>query len=142
MIDATDATLGRLASFAAKQALLGQEIVIVNSEKAVIIGNNKDIIVKYVQKRQRGGSAQKGPNFPSLPEFILKRTIRGMLDYKRGRGHDAFKRIKCYRGLPDEFKNANKIVSGKKKQRGFIRLENLAGHLKAYSKPITHRASE
>ena len=33
----------------------------------------------------------------------MKRTIRGMLPYKRPRGIDAFKRIKCYVGVPVEF---------------------------------------
>ena len=130
IIDATDATLGRLASFAAKQALLGKDVAIVNAEKAIIIGNEKSIIPNYMQKRQRGGSAQKGPNFPTMPEMIMKRTIRGMINYKSGRGLDAFKRIKCYKGLPAEFKDANKIVSGKKKQGDFIRLEDLSMHLR------------
>ena len=30
----------------------------------------------------------------------MKRTIRGMLPYKRPRGVDAMKRIKCYVGVP------------------------------------------
>lgn len=130
VVDSTDATLGRLASFAAKKALLGEEIIVVNAEKAVIIGNIKDIVNKYLIRRQRGGSSQKGPNFPTSPERIMKRTIRGMLDYKRGRGYAAFKRIKCYNGVPEEFKNADKIVSGKKKQKSFIRLDDLARQLK------------
>ena len=39
VIDATNATMGRLASYVAKQALLGKQIAIVNSEKAIITGN-------------------------------------------------------------------------------------------------------
>jgi large subunit ribosomal protein L13 len=30
----------------------------------------------------------------------MKRTIRGMLPYKRPRGVEAMKRIKCYVGVP------------------------------------------
>jgi large subunit ribosomal protein L13 len=30
----------------------------------------------------------------------MKRTIRGMLPYKRPRGVDAMKRIRCYVGIP------------------------------------------
>ncbi len=33
----------------------------------------------------------------------MKRTIRGMLPYKRPRGVDAMKRIRCYVGVPVEF---------------------------------------
>ncbi|MBI2449016.1 50S ribosomal protein L13 [Candidatus Pacearchaeota archaeon] len=130
VIDATNAILGRLASFAAKQALLGNEIAIVNAEKAIIVGNEKNIVGNYMERRQRGGSSQKGPNFPTLPEMIMKRTIRGMINYKSGRGQVAFKRIKCFRGMPDEFKDSNKIVSKKKKLKKFTRLENLSMHLR------------
>jgi large subunit ribosomal protein L13 len=35
----------------------------------------------------------------------MKRTIRGMLPYKRPRGADALKRVKCYVGVPVEFAN-------------------------------------
>ena len=36
IIDATDATLGRLSTNAAKRLLKGEEIAVVNSEKAII----------------------------------------------------------------------------------------------------------
>ncbi len=77
VIDATDAVLGRLASFIAKEALLGKKIVILNSEKAIIKGNKKDIVEDYKRKRARGSI--KGPHFPSNPEMIFKRAVRGML---------------------------------------------------------------
>ncbi|HDH44680.1 MAG TPA: 50S ribosomal protein L13, partial [Thermococcus sp.] len=37
VIDATGAVLGRLASIVAKRLLNGEEIAIVNSEKAIIV---------------------------------------------------------------------------------------------------------
>lgn len=40
--------------------------------------------------------------FPRRPDHIVKRTIRGMLPYKRERGADAFRRVKVYVGVPDE----------------------------------------
>ena len=43
IIDGTDATLGRLASYAAKQALQGEEIVVLNCEKVIITGKRKSI---------------------------------------------------------------------------------------------------
>ena len=42
--------------------------------------------------------------------MIVKRTIRGMLSYKKPRGKEAFARIKCYAGVPNEFKN-EKLVT-------------------------------
>ena len=103
IIDASKAVLGRLASIAAKHALLGNDVIIVNAEKAVILGNQVDIFSSYTSKRQRGGSSQKGPNIPSSPSMLLKRTIRGMLSHRKGRGHDALKRVKCYEGTPEPY---------------------------------------
>ena len=47
VIDGTNAVLGRLASYAAKQALQGEEIAIVNSEQIIITGNKKNIKAHY-----------------------------------------------------------------------------------------------
>ncbi len=128
IIDGTNAVLGRLASFAAKQALLGKKVIIVNSEKVIIVGNKKDILEKYKTRRARGGSGLKGPFFPKEADKILKRTIRGMLDYKRGRGRNAFKNIKCFCGLPKEFEDKKMIKSGRKKKG--ITLEEVSKELK------------
>lgn len=130
IIDATDATLGRLASYAAKQSLLGRKIIILNSEKAVITGRKKFTIAKYNEKKKRGGSSQRGPFFPKQPEIILKRTIRGMLpDYRRGRGREALKRILCYRGVPNEYKDIKAIRAGKEKHTAYISIEQVSSKL-------------
>ena len=101
MIDATDLVLGRLASYAAKKALLGETIDIVNCEKAAITGKKEFLFKKYKNRGDRG--THKGPFFHREPAKIVKRTIRGMLPYKRERGEKAFKKIKCYAGVPSEF---------------------------------------
>jgi len=44
IIDATNLIAGRLATFVAKKALLGEEIEIVNSEKAVLTGKKSDLM--------------------------------------------------------------------------------------------------
>jgi len=113
IIDAENAILGRLASYAVKQSLLGKEIAIVNAEKAIILGTEQSIMETYKIRRARGGSGLRGPFFPTTSERILKRTIRGMLTYKKGRGAEAFERIKAYNGIPKEFEEAPKIKSGK-----------------------------
>ena len=109
VIDATGATLGRLASFAAKQALLGNNIAIINSEKAIITGNKKDIFDEYIARRQRGKGSAKAPIFPSKAEHIVKRTVRGMLAHKKARGNDAFKRVRCYEGTPKNYESGEKL---------------------------------
>ena len=125
IIDATNATLGRLASYAAKQALLGKEVIILNCDKAIIAGNKSTIIEAYKEKRSKGGSSQHGPFFPRSPERIMKRTIRGMLSYKQVRGREALKRIMCYNDTPEEFKEAKKITAGKEKKTDILSLQEL-----------------
>jgi large subunit ribosomal protein L13 len=93
--------LGRLASITAKRALAGEEIAIVNVEKAIISGSRARVLGNYRHKRERGASgAHWGPFVPRRPDHLMKRTIRGMLPYKRPRGVEAMKRIRCYVGIP------------------------------------------
>ena len=43
IIDGKNAILGRMASYVAKEALKGEEVVVVNCEEVIITGNKKDI---------------------------------------------------------------------------------------------------
>lgn len=115
IIDAENAVLGRLASYVVKEALSGKKIVILNSEKAIILGNRQSIIEKYLRKRSYGGGNINGPFFSSIPEKILRRTIRGMLPYKKERGLLAFKRVLCYSGIPEKFNGKKMIKAGRGK---------------------------
>ncbi len=102
IINGQDLLLGRLASLVAQRTLRGESIAIVNAELAVISGSRARVLNAYGRKRSRG-SREGGPFFPRRPDQILKRTIRGMLPYKRQRGAEALKRVKCYVGVPMEF---------------------------------------
>ena len=126
VIDGKNAILGRLASYAAKQALLGKEIAIVNCNEVVISGKPKSVISEYKKTRQRGGASLKGPFFPRNPERIVKRTVRGMLSYKQGRGRNALKKIRCYNEIPSEYEESKKMVAGKEKKIKTIKLKDLS----------------
>ncbi|MAG38051.1 50S ribosomal protein L13 [Candidatus Pacearchaeota archaeon] len=126
VIDATNATLGRLASYTAKQALLGKKVAIVNCNEAIVLGNPESVTKAYMQKRRRGGSSLKGPFFPKSPEKIVKRTIRGMLPHRKGRGVQALKNIMCYNVLPAELEKSKKILAGKVKTSESITLQALS----------------
>lgn len=103
IIDATDLIVGRIGTVAAKKALLGEKIDIVNCEKAVISGSRSDVIGKFMQKIHRKTVAH-GPYVSRMPDRMTRRIIRGMLPYKKEKGRIAFKKIMCYIGIPDEFK--------------------------------------
>ncbi len=106
VIDATGHVVGRLSSFVAKRLLEGEQIHIVNSEKAIITGDSERIYREY-QEIRGIGSQRKGPFYPRRPDRILKRTVRGMLPYQKPRGRAALKRLKVYVGLPLEFEKEN-----------------------------------
>ena len=130
IIDGKNAIMGRLASYVAKKALIGKEIIILNSDEVIIMGNKKNIIERYKQKIKMGGHSLKGPKIIKSPERILKRTIRGMLEHKKGRGSDAIDRIKCYNKTPKEYENLSKITAGKEKHGNSITLKKLTEMIK------------
>jgi large subunit ribosomal protein L13 len=108
IIDANGLILGRLASDVAKRLLAGDKIDIVNAEKAVISGSKLDTVAEYRNKISIG-STEFGPHFPKRPERILKRTVRGMLPYRRSRGRDAMARLKVHVGVPLDLKDKEMI---------------------------------
>ncbi len=103
IIDAENMLLGRITSFAAKKMLLGEQVAVVNCEKAMVSGRKYDVLRRYKEKLQRG-SVRRGPFISKSPQMLVKRTIRGMVPFKMPRGKTAMKRLKCYLGIPDEFK--------------------------------------
>ncbi len=130
IIDAEGASLGRLSTHVAKRLLKGEEIAIVNSEKAIISGKKTAIKKEYKQKREVG-TYRKGPYFPRLPHQIVKRTIRGMIPYQKPHGREAFKKLKCYIEVPDEFKDKKieKIESIEKKPVDFMTIKEVSQSL-------------
>ena len=103
VIDAEGLVLGRLASNVAKRLLGGEEIVIVNAEKALVTGGKEDVIAHFRHRRDVG-SGRKGPIYPRTPHMMLKRSVRGMLPYYKPRGRAAYKRLKVHISVPKELK--------------------------------------
>jgi len=127
IVDGKNAVLGRLASYVAKEALKGEEFAIVNCEDVIITGNKQAIKKDYKEKRDKVGSGQKGPKVSRLTEQIVKRAIRGMLsNHRKGMGKQAYKRIKCYVGVPKEFESMEKRSMEEKNKRKFIRVKDIS----------------
>jgi len=126
VINGKGAVMGRVAAYAAKELLKGEEISIVNCEQMIITGSRKNITSEFEATRKRVGSAQGGPKVSRMPEQIVKRTVRGMLPNARmsGRGRNALKKIKCYVGIPKEFEKA-KIIDMPEKKSKFITVKEL-----------------
>ncbi len=101
IIDAKDQIVGRIATVAAKKALQGEQIDIINCADAVITGDRKKILAEFKRKRDMG-THSTGPFHHRMPEKLMKRMIRGMLPYKQEKGLKAFKSIMCHRGVPED----------------------------------------
>ena len=108
VINADGLILGRLCSNVAKRLRKGEQVVVVNAEKAVVSGNRAQLYEFYRHRRNRASSQTKakGPFYPRTADMILKRSVRGMVEYKKPAGRAALKRLKVYLGLPKEFKSA------------------------------------
>ena len=109
IIDATDVVMGRLASTTAKKLLCGEDVIIINAEKAVITGKKKMIFERFLHKRERG-DPKKGPFYPRYPDMIVRRVIRGMLPYKKAKGRAALKKLRVYNRNPENFKKVQRLV--------------------------------
>jgi large subunit ribosomal protein L13 len=132
IIDAEGATLGRLCTAVAKNLLDGDEIALINVEKAVISGKKFKIKEQYKEKREVG-TYRKGPFFHRSPDKMVKRSVRGMLPYQTPHGRAALKRLKCYIGIPDQFKgkDAESIPNSKKHHIDYITIQELSRSLGA-----------
>ncbi|MBU0957416.1 MAG: uL13 family ribosomal protein [Nanoarchaeota archaeon] len=128
VIDGENAILGRISSFVAKEAMKGKNVVIVNSKKIIISGNFVEIKEEYMRKRRLGGSSRKGIILSSIPEKMLKKTIKGMLPSSR-RGVEALMRVRCYNDVPEKYVEVEKIKSSRNKG-DFNTLEKVSKLLK------------
>jgi large subunit ribosomal protein L13 len=103
--DAQGKILGRLASHVAKSVLQGKEVCIINAESAIISGNRNDIVKKYMTRvnLKEKANPEHSPYWPRRPDLLVKRVVRGMLPYRKPTGKAAYKRLKVYMGMPEEF---------------------------------------
>ncbi|MDO8628644.1 MAG: 50S ribosomal protein L13 [Nanoarchaeota archaeon] len=99
VIDADGLIAGRLCSFAAKSALEGFHVDIVNAEKAVLSGD-LDRYIERERARRNRTDPRWGPFTTRMPDRFLRRMVRGMLDYKKLRGKTAYAKVMCHIGVP------------------------------------------
>tara|TARA_Y100000310_G_scaffold159115_1_gene158617 strand:+ start:35057 stop:35479 length:423 start_codon:yes stop_codon:yes gene_type:complete len=94
--------LGRLAAKVAKDALLGEEVKVVNCREIIVSGSKIQTVKNEVAKRKRKGYPLKSAKFSRLPDRFVRRSIRGMLPWKQARGKEAYDKIMCYVNVPEE----------------------------------------
>jgi large subunit ribosomal protein L13 len=108
-VNAEGQIVGRMGSKVAKLLLNGEEVVILNAEKAVFSGKKKSKIAEAHLFLEVGAPA-RGPFHYRRPDRFLRKTLRGMVPFKQPKGKAAYKRLKVFMGVPAEFKD-QKMVS-------------------------------
>lgn len=115
IVDAKGQIVGRLCTHLAKQALLGQKIVVINCKDAVISGRKQAIIKEnlHLNEIRNFANPKRGPFRPHRPDTFMKHAIRGMLP-KSYRGDVAKKLLSFYISeipleLKEQYKNAEPL---------------------------------
>ena len=120
VVDATDMTLGRLASEVAKvlrgknkpiftpHADTGDYVVIVNAEKVKVTGKKLDQKIYYHHSDYVGGMKEKNLRemLDKKPERVVELAVKGMLP-KGPLGRQMYKKLHVYAG-PDHQQAAQK----------------------------------
>jgi large subunit ribosomal protein L13 len=121
-IDASGAVVGRLSARVAKLLLAGQQVEIVNADKAIMAGSLAATKEHYLSRRGQKNkrTPEDSPVWPRAPHLLLRRIVRGMLPHKSRRGREAYRRLRVVVGAPEGAK-AQKIpeASGEAKRASF-----------------------
>ena len=108
-VNAEGLIVGRMCSKVAKRLLNGEEVTILNAEKAIYSGKKKSKIAE-AHKFLEVGAPERGPFHYRRPDRMVKKTVRGMVPFKQPKGKNAFKKLKVFMGVPLEFKDQKMIT--------------------------------
>ncbi len=104
IVNAEGLVLGRMCSKIAKRLLNGEQIIIVNAEKAIISGKKKSKVAEAKQFLEVG-APERGPFHSRRPDRIVRKTVRGMVPWPQPKGKNAYKRLRVFMGIPKELKD-------------------------------------
>lgn len=104
VIDADGLILGRMASKIAKRLLEGEQVMIVNAEKAVLSGRKRSKIAEAKKFLDVGGVG-RGPFHYRRPDRIVRKSVKGMLPIRQPKGLRAYRRLQVFIGVPDNLKD-------------------------------------
>ena len=107
-VNADGLIVGRMSSNVAKLLLNGENVTILNAEKAVYSGKKKSKIAE-AHVFLEVGAPERGPFHYRRPDRIVKKTVSGMLPCQQPRGKTALKRLKVFMGVPLEFTEQKSI---------------------------------
>ncbi len=108
-VNAEGLIVGRMCSKVAKRLLNGEEVIILNAEKAVFSGKKKSKIAE-AHLFLEVGAPMRGPFHYRRPDRFLRKTVRGMVPFKQPKGKNAYKRLKVFMGVPLKYKEQKMIT--------------------------------
>ena len=160
VIDAENLILGRLSAEAAaillckKPTMVAQAlhnnnnnieihptnedmVYVINAEKAIISGNPKQIVQRYLQRIdiKTNTNPRRGPFMPRTPEKIFDRAVRGMLPLKNhGKSstytrHQCMHRFRVYCGVPAFLADDTRLTFDKANAKKFTNRRISVGDL-------------
>jgi len=136
IVDGSGMILGRLASIVAKKLLEGYRVTVVNVEKVVVSGVPKKVVRAYKDTilGVKSHHAQRlRPKRARTPVRLFKDTVWGMLPKHNTRGREAFRRLKAYVGVPEEFKDKELVrfseADASRLSRSYVELGRIAKEL-------------
>jgi large subunit ribosomal protein L13 len=109
LVNAEGLIVGRMCSKVAKRLLNGEEVIILNAEKAVFSGKKKSKVLE-AHKFLEVGAPMRGPFHYRRPDRFLRKTVRGMVPFRLPKGKSAYKRLRVFMGVPIEFKDQAMIT--------------------------------
>ena len=132
VVDGTDAPMGRLASYVAKQLLKGDTVHVINAENMVVSGDPDAVYRRYkarIDLKTHRNPIVNSPKYPRTVTGIFGRSVRGMLPRRRRCGREALRRLRAWRGIPDEVRGVAPIRLDFKLPKAYVRLGDLAKRL-------------
>ncbi|MDY6777029.1 MAG: 50S ribosomal protein L13 [Candidatus Nanohaloarchaea archaeon] len=132
IIDAKDHILGRLSTHVVSALKEGEEVTVINADKAIIKGDPEEIKERYKEKYE-AGSRDRGPFFPKSPDRIVKRTVKGMLP-KNNEGREMLGNLTVYKGTPENVDGGEQVDDAlvtSLKGANFVRMEDVSAYLGA-----------
>jgi len=109
LVNAEGLIVGRMCSKVAKRLLNGEEVIILNAEKAVFSGKKKSKVLE-AHIFLEVGAPMRGPFHYRRPDRFLRKIVRGMVPFKQPKGKNAYKRLKVFMGVPIELKDQQMIT--------------------------------
>jgi len=112
IVNAEGLVAGRLASKVAKAAINGEDVVIINAEKVVLVGKQTAIMPKFKQRVEASvkSNPHYGPKYDRIPSKMLRRMIKGMLPNKSRTAESLLKQISIYNLTTDKVDTTKAIT--------------------------------